>query len=59
MQFIHNSPTISHARYERTLRRAKNNFFLVGMKTNIKNYMMQCDIYQREKVENTRPSGLL
>jgi len=27
MQFIHNNPTISHARYERTLRRAKNNFF--------------------------------
>jgi hypothetical protein len=34
-------------------------FFFVGMKTNIKNYMMQCDIYQREKVENTRPSSLL
>lgn len=33
--------------------------FFMGMKTNIKNYMMQCDIYQREKVENTRPSGLL
>lgn len=30
-----------------------------GMKTDIKNYVEQCDIFQRNKTESTLPAGLL
>lgn len=38
---------------------AKRDFYWMGMRSDIKKYVKQCDTCQRAKVENTKPSSLL
>jgi len=56
---IHDSPSSGHTGFERTLKRARRDFFWVGMKSDIQTYIKQCEVCQRAKGENTKPSGLL
>ena len=59
LNYIHDSPTSGHTGFERTLKRARRDFFWVGMKSDIQTYIKHCEVCQRAKGENTKPSGLL
>jgi hypothetical protein len=59
MNYIHDSLVFRHTGFERTLKRARNDFFWVGIKTNIQTYFRHCEICQRAKGENIKPSRLL
>jgi len=59
LNYIHDSPSSGHTSFERTLKRARRDFFWVGMKSDIQTYIKQCEVCQRAKGENTKPSGLL
>ena len=48
-----------HLGYEITMQRAKRDFFWRGMKNNLKQFIRECEIYQKHKQENTSSGGLL
>lgn len=59
-QYVHASPIARHAGYDKTIHRARRDFFfLPGMKSNVKKFIRECDIYQRVKVENVSLAGIL
>lgn len=58
LHFVHASPLAGHAWYDKTMHRARNDFFLPGMKTDVKKYIWECDICQRVNAENLSPAGL-
>ena len=59
MNYIHDSLASGHTGFERTLKRARRDFFWVGMKSDIQTYIRHCEVCQRAKRENTKPLGLL
>ena len=59
LQFVHSSSLAGHAGYDKTIHRARKNFFWPGMKSNVKRFIRECDICQRVKSENVSPTGLL
>lgn len=59
LQFIHVSPVANHAGYDKTMHRAKKDFYWPGMKVDIKIFIRECDTCQRVKSENVSPAGLL
>jgi hypothetical protein len=59
MNYIHDSLASGHMGFERTLKRARRDFFWVGMKSDIQTYIRHCEVCQRAKGENTKPLGLL
>jgi len=59
MNYIHDSPILGHTGFERTLKNVRRDFFWVGMKSDIQTYIRRCEVCQRAKWENTKPSRLL
>ena len=59
MNYIHDSLASGHTGFERTLKRARRDFFWVGMKSDIQTYIRHCEVCQRAKRESTKPLGLL
>lgn len=49
----------SHEGYHKSLHRIRKVFFWHGMRKNIREFIKNCDTCQRNKVENTKPAGLL
>ena len=56
---FHDSSAGGHSVIEVTKKRITYHFYWKGLKHDIKNYVSQCDICQRNKSENSAPAGLL
>jgi hypothetical protein len=50
---------VGHSSYEKTLQRAKRDFYWQGMRKDIKKFFQECDTCQQNKYANTLPAGLL
>lgn len=59
MREYHNSPVGGHGGFLRTFKRIFNEFFWVGMRRDIKQFVATCDVCQRNKYETLSPAGLL
>ena len=59
LSYMHDSPISGHTGSEKTLQRARKDFFWKGMKSDIQAYIKHCEVCQRAKGENTKPTGLL
>jgi len=59
LTFLHSDPSAGHSGYEKTLHRAKRDFYWKGMRGDIKRFVRECEVCQRNKSENTSPAGLL
>jgi len=59
LNFVHCDPIACHSGYERTMHRARRDFYWKGMKKSIKRFIRECPICQRNKQENTLSVGLL
>jgi hypothetical protein len=59
LSFVHSDPTSGHSGYDKTLQRAKKDFFWKGMRKDLKSFIRGCDVCQRSKHENSLPAGLL
>lgn len=49
----------THEGYHKTLHRIRQVFYWPGLKEKLKNFIKECDVCQRHKLENTKPAGLL
>jgi hypothetical protein len=58
LQFVHSNPLARHAGYDKTIHRARKNFFWPGMKSDVKRFIRECDICQMVKAENVFSSGV-
>ncbi|CAN6458177.1 unnamed protein product [Victoria cruziana] len=52
---FHNSATAGHEGVNKTLQRVKSQFWWKGMKADVKQFVKECTVCQREKYEATRP----
>lgn len=59
LHFVHSSSLAGHAGYDKTIHRARKDFFWPGMKADVKRFIRECDTSQRVKAENLSPTGLL
>jgi transposase InsO family protein len=59
LKFVHSDPMAGHSGYDKTIQRAKRDFYWKGMRREIKRFIRECDNCQQNKHENTRPAGLL
>lgn len=59
LQFVHSDPMAGHFGYDKTLQRARRDFYWKGMRNEIKKFIRECEVCQQNKHENTRPTGLL
>lgn len=56
---FHNTPMGGHSGMFRTYKRIASNFYWVGMKKDIQDYIRCCDTCQRNKSDTLTPIGLL
>lgn len=56
---VHSDPMVDHSGYEETVHRAKRDFYLKGMRSDLKKFIRECDVCQQNKHENSSPAGLL
>jgi hypothetical protein len=59
LNYVHSDPMAGHSGYEKTLQRAKRDFYWPGMRSDIKQFIRVCDTCQQNKYENICPTGLL
>ncbi|XP_042974800.1 uncharacterized protein LOC122306438 [Carya illinoinensis] len=59
LHFKHASPSTSHSGYHKSLQRARQDFYWPGLKKEVKTYIRECEVCQKNKVENINPPGLL
>jgi hypothetical protein len=59
LHLIHDSPTAGHSGYQKTLHRAKHDFYWPGLRTYVKQYIKMYDMCQRQKHETLLPSRIL
>jgi hypothetical protein len=59
LSFVHASPIVGHAGFDKTMQRACKDFVWLGMKSDVKKFIKECDVCQRVKVENLSLPGLL
>jgi hypothetical protein len=59
LYFVHATPLAGHAGYDKTIHKARKDFYWPGMKTDVKKFIRECDVCQRVKAENISPAGLL
>lgn len=52
-------PTSGHSGCLQTLTRLRRNVYWRGLKGEVKNFIQQCDVWQRQKVEQLSLAGLL
>jgi hypothetical protein len=59
LQYVHCDPAAGHSGYERTMWRARRDFYWRAMKQSIKKFIRECLVCQQNKQENTSRAGLL
>jgi hypothetical protein len=57
--FVHSDPMAGHSGFEKTLHRAKRDFYWKGMTKDLKRFIRECEVCQQSKYENMSPTGLL
>jgi hypothetical protein len=57
--YVHCDPMAGHSGFERTMRRAKRDFYWKGMKGDLKRFIRECSVCQQNKSDNTSSAGLL
>jgi hypothetical protein len=56
---LHATPTAGHSRFTKTYDRVKRSFFWDGMKQDISNFVIECDVCQSNKGEIVKSLGTL
>jgi hypothetical protein len=56
---LHATPTAGHSGFTKTYDRVKHSFFWDGMKQDIRNFVAECDVCQRNQRETVKSSGTL
>jgi hypothetical protein len=59
LYFAHDRPIAGHTGFEKTIQRACKDFIWLGMKSEVKKFIRECDICQRVNAENLSPASLL
>uniref|UniRef100_A0A6N2KZ88 Integrase catalytic domain-containing protein n=1 Tax=Salix viminalis TaxID=40686 RepID=A0A6N2KZ88_SALVM len=59
MAYFHDSPIGGHMGSHKTYSRLNKEFFWAGMRKDIRQFIKECEICQRNKTDNLRPAGLL
>jgi len=59
LQYLHCDPMAGHSGYERTIKRARKDFYWKGMKKDVKNFIRECSVCQQNKYDTSSPAGLL
>ena len=59
LYFVHATPLAGHAGYDKTINKDRKNLYWPGMKTDVKRFIIECDVCQRVKTENISPTSLL
>ncbi|KAA8531351.1 hypothetical protein F0562_006060 [Nyssa sinensis] len=59
MEQFHSSPMGGHTGSQKTHSRLKREFFWHGMRKDIRKYIRECEVCQRNKTENLKPAGAL
>jgi hypothetical protein len=56
---IHATPTVGHSGFTKTYDRVKCSFFWDGMKQDVRNFVVECDVCQRNKDETVKSPNTL
>jgi hypothetical protein len=56
---LHSTPTAGHSGFTKTYERVKRSILWDGMKQDIRNFVVECDVCQRNKGETVKSSGTL
>jgi hypothetical protein len=56
---LHDTPTTGHSRFTKTYDRVKCYFFWEGMKHDVLNFVVECDVCQRNKGETIKSPSML
>jgi hypothetical protein len=56
---LHATPTVGHSGFTKTYDRVKHSFFWDGMKQDIRKFVPECEMCQRNKEETVKSSGTL
>jgi hypothetical protein len=56
---LHTSPVGGHSGFLKTYHRVKNEFFWDGLKTDVQRFVVECLVFQQNKVEKIKTPGLL
>ena len=56
---MHNVPYVGHLGYQKKIAAVRSQFFWLGMKKDVVDYIAKCMEYWRVKVEHRHPTGLL
>jgi hypothetical protein len=56
---MHNVPYVGHPGYQKTIAVVRSQYFWLGMKKDVVDYIARCMECQRVKVEHKHPTGLL
>ena len=59
LQEMHNVPYVGHPGYQKMLTAVKKEYFWLGMKKDVAEYIAKCMECQRVKVKHKHPTGLL
>jgi hypothetical protein len=59
LHLVHNNLTTGHSNYQKTLHRAKQDFYRPRLRSEIRHYIRGCDMCQRQKHETLLPSRFL
>ncbi|XP_035549739.1 uncharacterized protein LOC118349426 [Juglans regia] len=59
LHYVHASPLAGHSGFHKSLHRARINFYWPGLKIEVKKFICECEVCQRNKSENILPAGLL
>ena len=56
---LHATPTAGHSGFTKTYDRVKRSFFWEGMKQDIRKFVAECEVCQRNKGEKVKSPGTL
>jgi len=59
LQYLQCDPMAGHLGYERTVKRARRDFYWKGMKKDVKNFIHECSVCQQNKYDTFSPTSLL
>lgn len=59
LHLVHDSPLGGHSGFLKSFHRLKQDFFWVGMKSDLKQHIRECGVCQQTKHETCKPAGLL
>jgi hypothetical protein len=57
LYFVHARPIVGHTGFEKTIQRTCKDFIWLGMKSEVKKFIRECDICQRVNAENLSPAS--